>query len=71
MEITSIRSSAPVPLFNRMQDKGRNLDADVLWPLISAGILNMVNGPIIAGTTAHNVMQENNIWLGSSRNVPI
>ncbi len=42
-----------------MQDKEKNLDVDALWLLISAGILNRVNGPIIAGTSVHNVMQEN------------
>ena len=42
-----------------MPDKEDDSDVDVLELLILAGILNRVNGPIIAGMNVHNVMQEN------------
>jgi hypothetical protein len=59
MDITSTNSSAPGPVLSRMSDKEDNLDVDVLGLFILAGILDRVNGPIIVGTIAHNVMQEN------------
>ena len=42
-----------------MPDREDDSDVDVLELWILAGILNGVNGPIIAGTNVHNVMQEN------------
>ena len=45
-------------MFSRISDKEDDGDVDVPGLLILAGILNMVNGPIIAGTIVLNVMQE-------------
>lgn len=47
-----------MPLLNLMPDKEDDSDVDVLRLLILEGILNMVNGHIIAITIVRNVTQE-------------
>ena len=53
-------------MLSRIPDKEDDGDVDALGPLILAGILNTVNGPIIAGTIVLNVMQEDSRFEGGT-----